>query len=705
MLARKRLEVLQLLARHAGTIVRKEEIINSVWPDQNIDENNLTLQIFNLRRDIEDDPKNPIYILTAPGIGYLLRTDPVAPLPVIEPVIESDTQAGNRSDGTDRHTTRFWFRSKLFILSFATFFLAIGLFIGYAIWRNSRPHKPTITQYTSLSGLESGPAFSPDGRMLVFSSEGDDGNNQDLYLKKSDNDEPIRLTDNPDNDSQACWSPDGTQIAFIRENALNGKNSRLILLTSLERLSGAAEEREIAEVHGGLDWSPDGKYFVIEELVNDSGSSGLSLLSVDGREKIVLTTPSPGEVTEDVNPRFSPDGRKIAFLRNPDKETALTDLFLVDLDRKGQAGTVQLTFDRRRITDLQWMPDGRSIIIASDRDDQRRLWLVPTDHSPPRIVTTIEDKFQNFALTRDGKRLAYTERLHDTRIEIRTLGQNVGQPIGQNGKYPCQINSSSTEDSPRFSPNGSRLALISGRNGKKDLWIANSDCTGLEIFKTFPNTNGPGSPRWSPDGSRIAFDQLNDGLVNVYLLDLAAIAEPGSRLPRGLTIKNHSNIMPAWSHDGRRIYFESSRDGRPQIWRQDIETGEQFQVTRSGGSEPVESPDGRSLFYTKDSYIWRRDQQTGIEEQVRELENFQVGRYWDLGSRSIYFVPRTSDVRSFIHRFDLLTRRIDKVMEVGGFPTRSVPGLSVTPDEKLLAISYISYRMGDIKLAEGWIKF
>jgi hypothetical protein len=35
----------------------------------------------------------------------------------------------------------------------------------------------------------------------------------------------------------------------------------------------------------------------------------------------------------------------------------------------------------------------------------------------------------------------------------------------------------------------------------------------------------------------------------------------------------------------------------------------------------------------------------------------------------------------------------------------TVPGLSVTPDEKLLAISYISYSMGDIKLAEGWIKF
>jgi dipeptidyl aminopeptidase/acylaminoacyl peptidase len=40
--------------------------------------------------------------------------------------------------------------------------------------------------------------------------------------------------------------------------------------------------------------------------------------------------------------------------------------------------TTQLTFDRRRITDLRWMPDGRSLIIASDRDEQRRLLAGPS---------------------------------------------------------------------------------------------------------------------------------------------------------------------------------------------------------------------------------------------------------------------------------------------------------------------------------------
>jgi Tol biopolymer transport system component/DNA-binding winged helix-turn-helix (wHTH) protein len=693
-LARKRFEVLLLLAEQAGHIVRKEDIISRVWQGQHVEESNLTLQIFNLRRDIEEDPKKPVYILTAPGLGYMLRTDRVELEP---PVISSVPSAGGpEMVGARRPESRR--RLALVMITIVAFCLATSLLIGYHRWPATSSANLRITPYTSLSGLESDPSFSPDGRMLVFSSEGELGANRDLYLKRGEDDQPVRLTDHRDNDGQACWSPDGRQIAFIRrDETTTPAKARLIVLDSLERRDGKPQEREVAEVNGGLDWSPDGRYFVISDTVEGNNGSGLSLLAIDGSEKIVITTPPRGEVVRDTNPRFSPDGKKVAFLRNHDGVTALTDLFLAELDKKGGAAPRQLTFDRRRIGDLQWMPDGQSIIIASDRDNQRRLWQVPITPGPPRIVPSIEGKVQTFALTRDGERLAYTERLQDTTIEIRRLGTTEATSTS----YPCQINSSSTEDSPRFSPDGTRLAFISGRTGRKELWIARTDCTGETMQTTFPNLSGPGSPRWSPDGGKIAFDR-DERLVNVHLLDLTASAGSTGALPRSLEINNHSNILPAWSHDGRTIYFESSRDGGPQIWGQNIETGQQFRLTNGGGSEPIENLDGTYLFYTKKGRIWRRNQQTGAEEMIRELESFTIGRYWDLGTRSIYFVPRTKDIRPAIYRFDLLTRRIEKVMELGGFATRTIPGLSVTRDEKLLAVSYVSYSLGDIKVAVGW---
>lgn len=698
-----------MLAEHAGTIVRKEEIFDRVWPNQHIDENNLNLQIFNLRRDLEDDPKRPTYILTAPGIGYLLRTDKVIPPPPAETGESTSNPSESDGDESPQLPGGVWFRSHLLVGVIAAFCLGIGLLIGYIGWNANRPAVAKISSFTSLPGLEGEPAFSPDGSMLVFSSEGEGGSNRDLYLKRRDGEEPIRLTSHPEIDTQPAWSPDGRQIAFLRRNQANWAMTMLVVLTYPGGSNSIVDEKEIAAAGEGLDWSPDGKYFVtgvVSEMdaKTDSGR-GLCLISVDGSEKRVITSRLAGEVTQDFNPRFSPDGRWIAFLRSRDQETSLSDLYVLDLEKEGSAdATTQLTFDRRRISDLRWMPDGRSLIIASYRDDQHRLWQIPINNGKPagmpQIVTTIEAKVENFDLTRNGKVLAFTEQLEDTTIEIRRLG-------GPADGYPCLINSSSTEDSPRFSPDGKRLVFCSGRTGRDELWTARSDCTGLAMLHTFEEPGGTGSPRWSPDGETIAFDgragQRDGNLINVFTLHLPGISN-GAK-PQGLGIDDHSNFMPAWSHDGRQIYFQSSRNGEPQIWRQELASGRQSQVTTVGGDEAIESADGETLFFARKGYLWRRDQKDGVEKPIVELENFPVRRYWCVVGRGIYFVPRTSDIRPVVYRFDLQTHRIEKVMEVGGFPARTVPGLSVTPDEKLLAISYISYSMGDIKLAEGWIKF
>lgn len=704
-LPRKRMEVLRLLAGNAGRIVRKEEILEQVWPDQFIDENNLTLQVFKLRRDLEADPRKPVHILTVPGIGYMLRIDPppVAGQPTEWPAdsLGADSLgAGSTVPGSsvaaaaavpDVSGPRSWLRGRQPPVIIAVLCILAGLLLGAIGWHR-HPDPPAVVQaYTSLPGLESDPAFSPAGSQLVFSSEGETNNNRDLYLKRSENEEPIRLTDHPDIDSQPAWSPDGRQIAFLRQRESNEDRTRLILLTSLDGAGSAAAEKEIAIVGSGLDWAPDGSNFVIADPPGVEGGTGLSLLSVDGRERRSLTRPTAGKVTSDIQPRFSPDGRRIAFLRVIDGETALTDLFLVE---PGQESVRQLTFDQRRIADLQWMPDGRSILIASDRDGQRRLWQIPLDGGPPVIVTTISGMIQDFDLSHDGQLLAFTERIQDTTIEIRRLGAD----HRATGEPPCLINSSAIDDSPRFAPDGTRLAFISGRSGRNELWTARADCTGLAMIPTFTDSGSSGSPRWSPDGEWIAFDRRHGQLINSFLIELAN-SQNG---PRPLRITENSNLTPAWSADGKRIYFESSRRGQPQIWQEDLASGEQSKVTIGRGRDPVETADGSILFHTRDNHLWQLDQRTGIEEPVRELADLPVGRNWSVSSQGIYFIPRSNEIRPGIHRLDLRTRQVTRLMELGGFPVRAVPGLSVTADEKLLAVSYISYRLGDIRLARGW---
>lgn len=69
--------VLESLARHAGMIVRQQELIAQVWgPDRQGDSRNLRVYIKNLRNKLEPDPRRPRYLVTETGVGYRLRLDP-----------------------------------------------------------------------------------------------------------------------------------------------------------------------------------------------------------------------------------------------------------------------------------------------------------------------------------------------------------------------------------------------------------------------------------------------------------------------------------------------------------------------------------------------------------------------------------------------------------------------------------------------------
>ena len=97
---------------------------------------------------------------------------------------------------------------------------------------------------------------------------------------------------------------------------------------------------------------------------------------------------------------------------------------------------------------------------------------------------------------------------------------------------------------------------------------------------------------WSPDGARIAFEAAIAGNTDVYL-----VGADGGHLRR-LTAEPSIDGVPSWSGDGRWIYFASTRAGViPDIWRVSPDGGQAIRLTRNGGFEPRESPDGRYLFY------------------------------------------------------------------------------------------------------------
>jgi len=155
--------------------------------------------------------------------------------------------------------------------------------------------------------------------------------------------------------------------------------------------------------------------------------------------------------------------------------------------------------------------------------------------------------------------------------------------------------SSSLNISPRWSPDGDKIAFTSYIMENPDLLILP-----LNDGKAYKLSSQPGlntAPAWSPDSKKIALTMTKDGNPELYMMEVK-----GGKLRR---LTNHSAIdsSPSWSPDGREIVFTSDRSGAPQVYLMDSEGGNIRRLTFEGSynDSPAWSPRGdRIAFVSRD---------------------------------------------------------------------------------------------------------
>jgi WD40 repeat protein len=157
-----------------------------------------------------------------------------------------------------------------------------------------------------------------------------------------------------------------------------------------------------------------------------------------------------------------------------------------------------------------------------------------------------------------------------------------------------------------FSPDGRRIAFMSTRRQKDEVWVMGADGKDPRPlfsgpFEELGRSGGYGVSgsrlSWSPDGKRLAFIRARDGRKRLVLGDVA-----GGRL-RELETGFREIAAPAWSPDGSQIAFSGAADGRSQVYRLPVSGGVAVTVTAEGGAvslvtDPAWSPDGRWLAYS-----------------------------------------------------------------------------------------------------------
>ena len=333
-----------------------------------------------------------------------------------------------------------------------------------------------------------------------------------------------------------------------------------------------------------------------------------------------------------------------------------------------------------------WTQDGRELIYNVGYDWPMALWRIPAWGAKPergRPVVLPMGVVASFpSISRPGPdrpaRLAFQTGGAD--ISLRLIDLNTPR-AGETIQGVQPLCDSSIVDYPgALSPDASRVVFTSARSGRASpgslagapqLWIANRDGTGLRQLTTLDSPEVR-HPAWSPDGQTIVFEATIDGNTDIYV-----ISREGA-VPRRLTTEESIDTFPSWSRDSKWIYFSSDRSGRNQIWKLPASGGQAVRISNGGGTEPLESLDGKILYYVdiRPGQPWTLKQvpvQGGEEKLLLE----RVPRsHWAVTEKGIVFLrgERDFDAVHVFHPVDgtvksigRLPFRIARIGDIGRF--------------------------------------
>ncbi len=420
-----------------------------------------------------------------------------------------------------------------------------------------------LTQVGNPPGGHGAPAWSPDGKRILFSAS--DFLSSAIWSISSRGD-GLRQIPAAADAYEAIYSPDGKYIYYVGRDAPSRADTSSRRSGTADglwqvRISPADEESvgEPVLIFGGPlgrirypTISADGKKIAYSTLLVSSNLWSLPLSPGTSE-----ATGPPARFTNDTSSRnnlpvFSPDGRKLAFVAW--RTGTSGDIWVADAD--GTHAT-QLTTNPAIDNLPNWLPGGEQIAFFSDRDnDHLMLWTTRLDGAQEKPFFDLGRGVEFARLSPDGGRVAFNSKAGGT-INVWVSSVEGGEPrqltfdrelMG----FPC------------WSPDGTFIAFEMKRGDDNYVAVIPSD-GGTPTQLTAGH--GLGWPHsWSPDGSKIAFAGFRDGYWNIYW-----VSRDGKTQQRltGYARPNTFVRYPAWSPLGDKIVYEYA-ETTGNIWLMEL---------------------------------------------------------------------------------------------------------------------------------------
>jgi serine/threonine protein kinase/Tol biopolymer transport system component len=492
---------------------------------------------------------------------------------------------------------------------------------------------PTAFIYT-------GTAFSPDGNFVYYSGYPTNENVGTLYRVPVLGGVPQKLID--DVDSDVTFSPDGSQVAFFR-NEPQTRTSHLVI----------------------------------------AGADG-------GQPRLLAERKYPNQffATLGAKPAWSPDGRLIAaaVLEGPGSAA----IAMVD----AQTGALTIPHAKRwtLVSALEWLPNGRGL-LASARDAQtgplNQIWHVAYPSGVLRQITNGLDSYSGVSLSGDGRSfvsIAGTQEATLWAAEPTAAGEET------------RIDQVTTGPADRDGGSGvawtldNQLIFTSLASGNFDIWSLNPESG---VRRQLTSSPGPDiAPAVSPDGQIVAFASTRGTERRIWVMD----ANGGNQRP---VSAGPVDVLPLWSSDGRTILFQRLESN--DTWGVTL-SGQQAPVTAL--IVRAASRDGRLAGYVQRTEgvrlgwtiaIASSDGRAPLKTLTVQRSNSNAPLTWSPDGRSIDAVdPRDQNVWRYPTEGGEPTR-------LTTFTSGLIPAIAWSPDGHRLAISHGNDR-ADVVLVTDTVK-
>lgn len=454
-----------------------------------------------------------------------------------------------------------------------------GVLGGAGVWLATRSSRPAVAHTvirmaTHDTGLNLAPSLSRDGALLAYASDRSGEGNLDIWLQQVDGRQPIRLTNDPADDSAPSISPDGTKIAFRSERAGGG-------IYEAPALGG--EAALIAAGGHNPKFSPDGRWIAYWTGRDSSylpGSAKVWLVEAGGGAPREIG----GGLASAAHPVWSHDGSELLALargRGDGNQTAV-DWWVLPVREGTSRPTGTLAAFRGQGLLASQMPEppplewaGGRVAFALRAGDAVNLWSAPlssrgTNFGPAERLTTGPGR-------QTGASLAESET--GPRLAYAEILQTNGiwalpvdvETAQSRGKFAPLTNGRGVDSSPSLSGDAGKFTWI--RRAANSWTIELHDTASEKEYALLRSERFVANALISGDGRRVFYSNGSGDIFGVSVSGGAAESLCG-----------HCGTVMGASQDGRRVLYEPLQDEDLTVWDSQTRTNIKLALRRPGQS-------------------------------------------------------------------------------------------------------------------------